>query len=150
MEAGGIAIGTSTVTSVFTATLRISQAVYELKAVGQQTRDLLDTTKYINDSMRNVRVMRRQKSGLLTAMEKEWIDREIQNSEKAVSDVAALIEPARVDMQAKSKNTKCENTKDISLRTRVMFVLRDSPKVAVQLTQLAIATQGLNGAMVVL
>jgi hypothetical protein len=144
MEIGGIAIGASTVTSVFTATLRISQAVYELKAVGEQTRDLLDTTKHIDDAMRNVRIVRRQKSALLTVTEKEWIDREIKNSEKAVRDVAALIEPARVDMQ------KSNSTKDIRFKNRVLFVLRDSPNVAVQLTKLSIATQGLNTAMGVL
>jgi hypothetical protein len=144
MEIGGVAIGASTVTSVFTATLRISQAVYELKAVGEQTRDLLDTTKHIDDAMRNVRIVRRQKSALLTTTEKEWIDREIKNSEKAVRDVAALIEPARVDMQ------KSNNTRDITFKNRMLFVLRDSPNVAVQLTKLSIATQGLNAAMGVL
>jgi hypothetical protein len=145
MEIGGVAIGASTITSVFTATLRISQAVYELKAVGEQTRDLLDTTKHIDDSMRNVRVVRRQKSALLTATEKEWVDCQIKNTEKAVRGVAALIEPARVDMQTKSNSTK-----DIRFKNRVMFVLRDSPNVAVQLTKLSIATQGLNAAMGVL
>src|ERR1700761_4320648 len=99
----------NTVGSVFNATSKISQTYYELKAVGEQTRDLLDTTKHIDDAMRNVRFVRRQKSALLTATEKEWIDREIKNSEKAVSDVAALIEPARVDMQTKSKDTTCHN-----------------------------------------
>ena len=145
MEIGGVAIGASTITSVFTATLRISQAVYELKAVGEQTRDLLDTTKHIEDSLRNVRIVRRQKSTLLTTTEKEWIDGQIKNSEKAVNGVAALIEPARVDMQSKSNRTK-----DIRFKNRVMFVLRDSPNVTVQLTKLSIATQGLNAAMGVL
>lgn len=145
MEISGAAIGASTVTSAFIATLRISQAVYELKAVGEQTRDLLDTTKYIDDSTRHVRLVRRQKSALLTATEKEWIDGQIRNCEKAVRDVAALIEPARVDMQTRSNNTR-----DIRFKNRVMFVLRDSPNVAVQLTKLSIATQGLNTAMGVL
>jgi hypothetical protein len=144
MEVGYGPIVLSTVSSVFNATLRISQAYYELKAVGEQTRDLLDTTKHIDDAMRNVRIVRRQKSALLTATEKEWIDREISNSEKAVSDVARLIEPARIDMQTS------KSTKDIRFKNRVMFVLKDSPNVAVQLTKLSIATQGLNAAMGVL
>jgi hypothetical protein len=130
--------------SVFNATIKISQTYYELKAVGEQTRDLLDTTKHIDDSMQNARLVRRQKSALLTATEKEWIDRQISNSEKAVSEVAKLIEPARIDMQTS------KNTKDIRLKNRVMFVLKDSPNVAVQLTKLSIATQGLNAAMGVL
>lgn len=144
MEVGCAPIVLSTVSSVFNATLKISQTYYELKAVGEQTRDLLDTTKHIDDSMRNVRIVRRQKSALLTATEKEWIDREISNSEKAVSDVARLIEPARVDMQTS------KSTKDIRFKNRLMFVLKDSPNVAVQLTKLSIATQGLNAAMGVL
>ena len=144
MELGCGPVVLTTVSSVFNATLKISQTYYELKAVGEQTRDLLDTTKHIDDSMRNVRIVRRQKSALLTATEKEWIDREISNTEKAVSDVARLIEPARVDMQTS------KSTKDIRLKNRVMFVLKDSPNVAVQLTKLSIATQGLNAAMGVL
>jgi hypothetical protein len=144
MEIGCGPVVLSTVSSVFNATLKISQTYYELKAVGEQTRDLLDTTKHIDDSTRNVRIVRRQKSALLTATEKEWIDREISNSEKAVSDVARLIEPARVDMQSS------KNSKDIRFKNRVMFVLKDSPNVTVQLTKLSIATQGLNAAMGVL
>src|ERR1700722_8362776 len=144
MELGCTPVVLSTVSSVFNATLKISQTYYELKAVGEQTRDLLDTTKHIDDAMRNVRIVRRQKSALLTVTEKEWIDREISNSEKAVSDVARLIEPARVDMQTS------KSAKDIRFKNRVMFVLKDSPNVAVQLTKLSIATQGLNAAMGVL
>jgi hypothetical protein len=144
MELGYGPVVLATVSSVFNATLKISQTYYELKAVGEQTRDLLDTTKHIDDSMRNVRIVRRQKSALLTATEKEWIDREISNSEKAVSDVARLIEPARLDMQTS------KSTKDIRFKNRVTFVLKDSPNVAVQLTKLSIATQGLNAAMGVL
>jgi len=144
MELGCGPIVLSTVSSVFNATLKISQTYYELKAVGEQTRDLLDTTKHIDDSMRNVRIVRRQKSALLTATEKEWIDREISNSEKAVSDVARLIEPARVDMQTS------KSARDIRFKNRVMFVLKDSPNVTVQLTKLSIATQGLNTAMGIL
>src|SRR5271163_997177 len=144
MELGCGPVVFATVSSVFNATLKISQTYYELKAVGEQTRDLLDTTKHIDDSIRNVRIVRRQKSALLTATEKEWIDREISNSEKAVSDVARLIEPARLDMQTS------KSTKDIRFKHRVMFVLKDSPNVAVQLTKLSIATQGLNAAMGVL
>jgi hypothetical protein len=145
METGGVAVLAPTTTSAFTTTLRISQAVYEVTVVGEQTRDLLDTTKHIVDSMSNVRIVRRQKSSLLTATEKEWIDYTIESTEKAINDVGALIEPARVDMQ-----TKPSGVKDIRSKNRVNFVLRDSPNVAIQLTKLSIATQGLNAAMGVL
>jgi hypothetical protein len=145
MEPGGVAILAPTTTSAFTATLRISQAVYEVKAVGEQTRDLLDITRHAVDSMKNVRIVRHQKYSLLTATEKEWIDNEIETAEKALGDVEALIEAARVDMQ-----TKPNSIKDIRSKNRVNFVLRDSPNVALQLTQLSIATQGLNTAMAVL
>ena len=148
---GGI-ISTSAITSSFTAILRISQAVYELKAVGEQTRDLLDTTKYVNSSLESVRGLRRQKSDLLNRDEKRWIDQQVDFTQKAVDGVAVLIERARVDMAAKSGtgNEDEFETKHIKIHHRARFVLEDGPKVQTNLMKVTMAMNGLNSAMVTL
>ena len=134
--------GVSAIGSVINASWRIATVVYELKAVGEQTRDLLDTTSQVSSTLQHAQVLRRQRSGLLNVTEKKWIDDVLHASERAVGNVAALIEPARVDMQ-----TQCNK---IRLFTRGQFILRDSPKVQVQLGRFGIAAQGLNTAMGVL
>jgi hypothetical protein len=134
--------GISAVGSIFNASWRIATVIYELKAVGEQTRDLLDTTSQVSSTLQHAQVLRRQRSGLLSGTEKKWIDDVLQASDKAVGNVAALIEPARVDMQ-----TRCNK---IRFATRGQFILRDSPKVGTQLHRLSIAHQGLNSAMVTL
>ncbi|ERF72080.1 hypothetical protein EPUS_04998 [Endocarpon pusillum Z07020] len=134
--------GVSAFGSIFNASWKIATVVYELKAVGEQTRDLLDTTSQVSSTLQHAQVLRRQRSGLLNSTEKKWIDDVLQASERAVGNVAALIEPARVDMQT--------NFSKIKLLTRSQFILRDSPKVQVQLGRLGIAAQGLNTAMGVL
>ena len=134
--------GVSAFGSVFNASWKIATVVYELKAVGEQTRDLLDTTSQVSSTLQHAQVLRRQRSGLLNSTEKKWIDDVLQASDRAVGNVAALIEPARVDMQT--------NFNKIKLLTRSQFILRDSPKVQVQLGRLGIAAHGLNTAMGVL
>jgi hypothetical protein len=148
---GGV-ISTSAITSTFTAVLRISQAVYELKAVGEQTRDLLDTTKYVNSSLESVRELRRKKSALLNREEKRWIDQQVEFTQRAVDNVAVLIERARVDMQAKNDtgNEDDYQTKHIKIHHRARFVLRDGPKVQTNLMNVNMAMNGLNSAMVTL
>lgn len=138
----GGTISGAAVSSVFTATLRISQIAYELKAVGEQTRDLLDSTNHIQITMQTVRTLRRQKSMHLEKTEKDWIDNVLINTEKTLSNVAMLIEPARVDMQTKFGS--------VGLLRRGMFVFRDSPKVATNLSRLGLASQSLNTVMNIL
>ncbi len=134
--------GVSAFGSIFNASWKIATVVYELKAVGEQTRDLLDTTSQVSSTLQHAQVLRRQRSAHLNSTEKKWIDDVLQASDRAVGNVAALIEPARVDMQT--------NFNKIKLLTRSQFILRDSPKVQVQLGRLGIAAQGLNTAMGVL
>ncbi len=134
-----------TVTPAFTASLRIFEAAYELKAVGEQSRDFLDTTKCLNDSMQGVYALRRQKTAGLHTNQKAWVDDQIRNTEKALSDAAALIEPARVELQSKSNRTK-----DTSLMSRMTFIIKDSSKVAMHQTQMTLAYNGLNAAVRVL
>ena len=142
IEMDGGTISASAVSSIFTATLRISQVIYELKAVGEQTRDLLDSTTHVETSLEAVRTLRRQKSCHLDVTEKRWIDDVLINTEKTLGNVAALIEPARVDMQTKFGRVGFVN--------RGLFVFRDSPKVGTNLSRLNLASQSLNTAMNIL
>jgi hypothetical protein len=132
----------SAVSSAVTVTLRLSQTVYELKAVDKQACDLLDTTAHIDSCVGAVRQLRRQKSALLSSTLKRWIDHVISDTDKTVQNVAALIEPARVDMRTKSGK--------VSFKNKVAFVLRDSPLVGTNLNRLAIVSQSLNTALGIL
>jgi hypothetical protein len=125
-----------------TVTLRLSQTAYELKAVDQQARELLGTTDHVNTCVKTARELRHQKSAFLSSSLKFWIDGVILETERTVQDVAALIEPARVDMRT--------NSGRVSLKNRVAFVLRDSPRVETNLHRLSIASGNLNSVMVVL
>lgn len=125
---------------IINATITIPQRLFEIKAVSQQARDLLETSNQINQTLEYARTLRDQKAPLLSATEKRWIDDVLGNAERAVKSFALLIEPARVDMQTSPANS-------LSLATRTLFVLRDSPKVAINLSHLSIAVQHLNTAV---
>jgi hypothetical protein len=135
-------VSAAAVGAVFNATLRISQVVYELKAVGEQARDLLDSTEHVSNSLETTKVLRRQKSMHLDTTEKEWIDKVIVDAGKTLNNVAALIEPVRVDMQTGFGR--------VGLINRGIFVFRDSPKVNTNLTRLNITSQSLNTALNIL
>lgn len=128
--------------SVVNSTLRISQIVYEFKAVGEQARDLLASTKHVAKAIETTRTLRRQKSAHLASTEKEWIDSTIEDAERTLNNVAALVEPVRVDMQTKFGK--------IGLVKRGMFVFRDSPKVLTHQSQLNMTHVSLVNALNIL
>jgi hypothetical protein len=138
---GGIGTATA-VGSAANISLRLFQVIYEFKAVGQQTRDLLDSTKHVTSTLESARTMRQQKSAFLSAHERSWIDGIIVDTKRCLESVAALVEPARVDLQTKSGR--------VGFLNRSLFVFRDSPKVATNLARLNLAHQSLNAAMGVL
>ncbi|GAB1742848.1 hypothetical protein NU219Hw_g8555t1 [Hortaea werneckii] len=129
----------SAVSTAFTLTLRVAEKVYEIKAVDQETRDLLGMTDSINHKLDMGRKLRRQKSDLFDTDEKTIIDIDLNDAEKAVNSVAGLIEPARADMQAYGGR--------IRANTRIIWVVRDSAHIAVSLSKLNIAASGLNSTL---
>ena len=142
---GGIASGpisAGAIGAIVSTTLKISTIVYELKAVGEQTRDLLDSTQHVSNNLQTARTLRRQKSVHFDSNEKKWIDSVLISTDKTLSNVAALIEPARVDLQTKFGN--------VSLLNRGLFVFRDSPKVQTHLARLSIASGSLDTVLNVL
>lgn len=139
MDPGTVAGAAS---SVINSTLRISQIVYEFKAVGEQARDLLASTKHVAKAIETTRTLRRQKSAHLASTEKEWIDSTIEDAERTLNNVAALVEPVRVDMQTKVGK--------IGLVNRGMFVFRDNPKVLTHQSQLNMTHVSLVNALNIL
>jgi hypothetical protein len=138
---GGLGTATA-VGSAANISLRLFQIIYEFKAVGQQTQDLLDSTTHVSSTLESAETMRRQKSAFLTADERIWIDNIIVDTKRCLKSVAALVEPARVDIQT--------NSGRVGFLNRSRFVFRDSPKVANNLARLGLAHQSLNAAMGVL
>ncbi|KEQ68570.1 hypothetical protein M436DRAFT_58049, partial [Aureobasidium namibiae CBS 147.97] len=127
---------------VLNGLFKIGQTVYAMIAVTGQARDLLDSACHVTASVETVRSLRRQKSGLLQAEEKKWVDRVINDTEKTLNNVASLVEPARVDMQT--------NAGKIGFVNRALFVFRDSPKVATNFARLTLTSQSLNTALTML
>ena len=129
----------SAISTAFTLTLRIAEKVYEIKAVDQETRDLLGMADSINHKLEVGRKLRREKSNLFETDEKTIIDTDLNDAEKAVNSVASLIEPARADMQVYGGR--------IRVGTRIIWVVRDSAHIAVSLGKLNIAASGLNSTL---
>lgn len=122
--------------AVLGATFRILEKGYEISAVDDQAKSVLKTVEQVSGQLRDATALRRQKSTLFTKFEKRMIDDNIKFTQEAISLVATLVEPARADLEVSGGS--------IRFPTRVLFVLRDSPRIQVCLTQLGIASQSLN------
>jgi len=131
----GEPVGLSAITAGITTVIKIFEVTYQLKAVGEQTTDLLDTTQHVELNIREARRLRRLKDSLLNAGERTWMDKVIEDTEKAVRTVAQLIEPSRVGMQTKQ---------GIDLGHRAVWVFRESPKVRDKFARLSVCHQTLN------
>ena len=115
--------------------IRIFEVTYQLKAVGQQTADLLCTTKHVETNLNEARRLRRQKVALLNAGERNWIDAIISDTDVALRGVARLIEPARVDNTVKS---------NITFANKLLWVFRDNPQVRDKHARLTVCHQSLT------
>lgn len=125
----------SAVSSSISATIKILEVTYQLKAVDEQTADLLSTTRHVDSMIHEAHRVRRLKAGLLNTSERTWIDRVISDTEDALRAVAKLIERCRVDKATKSR---------ISFGHRVMWVFRDNPSVRDKHQKLQICHQSLG------
>ena len=117
------------------ATIKILEVTYQLKAVDEQTADLLSTTRHVDFMVHEAHRLRRLKADLLNASERNMIDTVISNTEDALRAVAKLVEPCRVD-----KATK----RSIGFGHRVMWVFRDNPSVRDKHQKLQICHQSLT------
>lgn len=132
MELSAIGAG---VNAYFNSSIKIFEITYQLKAVDEQTADLLSTTNHVSSNVNEARRLRRLKDHLLSIGERHWMDGIIQQTEDALRGVAVLIEPARVD-----KTTN----KNINFGNRIMWVFRDSPKVRDKHLKLSTCHQSLT------
>lgn len=131
----GEPVTASAITTGITTFIKIFEVTYQLKAVCEQTADLLDTTQHVQLNIREARRLRRLKDSLLNAGERAWMDRVIEDTENAVRAVAQLIEPSRVGMQTEQR---------IQFATKAVWVFRDSPKVRDKFARLSVCHQSLN------
>ncbi|KAL1634493.1 hypothetical protein SLS58_010646 [Diplodia intermedia] len=131
-----------TIGFLINSSINVSRRIFELRDVEKQARDVLEISDGMKKLLQHTRKLRRQKSQLLSAEEKAMIDGELERAEKAVATVALLVEPARADMQTNNGN--------VSIATRGLFVLRDSPKITASLSRLQFAYHGLCTAMGIL
>ena len=135
---GGLSL--AAVSSALNVGLRVVQTGFELKSVPENARGLLDTIKTVNEEIKHAHFLRRQKSALLHPREKNHIDEQITASEKAMAEVEALVEPARVDMETKFGR--------VGTWKRAVWVVKQSPKVDTTLARLNAAIISLNAAVI--
>lgn len=125
----------SAVSSSINATIKILEVTYQLKAVDEQTADLLSTTRHVDFMVQEAHRLRRLKAGLLNISERTMIDKVISDTEDALRAVAKLVEPCRVDKATKNR---------IQLGHRVMWVFRDNPSVRDKHQKLQVCHQSLT------
>lgn len=125
----------SAVSSTINATIKILEVTYQLKAVDQQTADLLSTTRHVDFMLQQASRLRRLKAGLLNTSERTMVDTVISDTEDALRAVAKLVEPCRVDK---------DTTNGIKFGHRVMWVFRDNPSVRDKHQKLQICYQSLT------
>lgn len=106
--------------SFINSSIKIFEVTYQLKAVDEQTADLLSTTRHVNNNVNEARRLLRLKTKLLNKGERTWMEGVIEDAENALRSIAEIIEPARVD-----KSTR----EGINFSNKVLWVFRDNPKV---------------------
>ena len=121
---------TTGVASVF----KILEVVYALKAVDEQTRDLLKLTQEVEKDIRHAQRLLHSNTSTSEKLDKEWMDDKISAAQEAVKDVTRLIEPCRVDLAT---------TQGIKLHHRALWVFRDSSDVSAKYRNL----QSAHGAL---
>ena len=125
----------STIIPSINATIKILEVTYQLKAVDEQTADLLSTTRHVDFMVKEAHRLRRLKAGLLNASERTMIDQVINDTEDALRSVAKLVESCRVDKATKN---------GIGFGHRVMWVFRDNPNVRDKHQKLQVCHQSLS------
>ena len=122
----GATTALSAVSGAIVTSIKITEKVFEIIAVGEQTRSLLATINQVNQGLETGRRLRRELSGLLSTSEKESIEQTFESTEEALQHVAKLVENTRVDQQIHGGK--------VGFRSRMQFVLRDSPNIVRSVT----------------
>lgn len=128
--------------SVLSPTVPLAEKGFEICAVDERAKGLLQTVQQVAGRLDDARTLRRQKSGLFTDFEKRMFEDTFRHCEEAIRHVASLAERPRADMEVSGGRLR--------MNTRLVFVLRDSPGITVSLTQLGVANESLGNAIVTL
>lgn len=123
-------------------TTNSAENTFKLQAVEEQTADLLATIRHILNDVQEARRLRRLKDSSLDAGERKWMDGVIIDTDSTAREVALLLEPSRVDLQTRKGS--------ISLRTRLLWVMRDSHKLKDKYARLTVCHQSLVSAITTL
>ncbi|OAP60534.1 hypothetical protein AYL99_05536 [Fonsecaea erecta] len=120
---------TAGVSSGLTFVFKICEVTYALRAVDQQTREYLITAQHAWTNIKTCRELLSHQQDLLPLSERKDYERVMEETKRAAEEVALLLEPARVDLDADCR---------IHFSTRVMWVLSDNSNVSAALKRLDI------------
>ena len=134
-----ITFGSSAVASVVNVTIKIIQFSYEVKAVDEKARDLLEMTNAVSKTLDIAQTLLHQKSHLFQNTERAWMDEvAFPTAIRALKKVAALVESSRLDIGCHGK---------VRYHTRFMYVVKESPHLMEALASLSLGNQLLSTAM---
>ena len=121
--------------------IRISNRLYSFKTADDTARNVISAISFLDPAVRAVRLARQQGVVPLSDAQKTWIDQQIAFAEQSMDRAALLVEPARIDLQKRSR---------VRFARRISFVLRDSPRINACFDQLSVAGARLNEAASIL
>ncbi len=124
---------TVTVSGV-TTFIRLFEITYQLKAVDGQTAALLRTVQHVQRNINEAQRLRQLKLTLLNKGDIQWMDKIIDDTHKALLELAKLIEKVRVDQETKQR---------IGFGHRAMWVFRDNPDVVNKHREMSICHESL-------
>lgn len=122
--------------------LRAFQTGCELSSAQTNAKDLLETISQVASDIKSAKEFRCRKACLLGDNGTAKLDKVIKSTETAMAGLEELVEPARVDMAV--------NYGQVRVRTRIMWIMRDSNKVGAALGRLMIASGRLHSQMIMM
>ena len=130
------------ISSAITSIVKFAESDYEICAVDDQAKLVLQTVNQLATQLDNGRALRKQKASVFTIAEKGMIDEAFRQTEHAIQHFAAYMERARRDMEVRGGTVK--------VNTRLLYILRDSPTVHTSLKAFEIASKNLTAWLSVL
>lgn len=124
--------------SGLTCIVRLWESTFALRAVNEQTFTNLRTTEHASENIKVARHLRRQRSSEFLAEEKRKIDNTIWQTHTAVHSISKILEPARVDRVDMYGDEK------ITLSTKGLWVLNESPDINAAFDQVQVAHEALD------
>lgn len=115
--------------------IKIFETSYALKAVTEQTADLLILVQHVDRDIREAKRLFQTREPVLPPEESQWTHGAISDAEKAIKSVAELIEPARIDSQARY---------GVGFKDKPVWIFRDDIRAGKGMTRLAVCHQTLT------